>query len=146
MKYSFVAPLLLVLSSLMMGQANLDKTRPPDSVSKQTFPSLTAEQKTSLYAVSHDLDKVNKQMSDLTAQFQVYQTQAKTQYDALQQRQYKLTADLQATQKKVLTEMKLDTEKTEVNLDTMTPQLKSEPTPPPPAAENVKPPTPKTKK
>jgi hypothetical protein len=104
---------LLVVCSFVVAQAQPTQPKPADP------PALTADQKVALYASIHSLDKIEKQMSDLNQQFQTLQTQAKAQYDGLQQQQVKLKAELDAAQKKVLADMKLDAAKYELNLETL---------------------------
>lgn len=81
-------------------------------------PTLTPEQKNSLYAAQHKLDVLEKEMIDLTAQ--LLQSPGGQRLTALQKVQPELRNQLEAAKQKAFSETKVDEKKYELNLDSMT--------------------------
>jgi hypothetical protein len=116
---------LFLLCSLAFSQAK------PADPAPAPVPTLSAEQKVSLLTLQHKLDATQKQMKDLDLQFQQLQTNAKNQFQSLQQQESAQKAELDAAQKRVLSDMKLDPARYDLNLETLA--ITAKPEPPKPA-------------
>jgi outer membrane murein-binding lipoprotein Lpp len=101
---------------LMLCTFGLAQSKPADPPAK--IP-VTLESRDPLRAAIHKQDQVQKQISDLTAQFVQMQNQATTKMQTLQAQEKQTEADIEAAKLKAYAAAKLDPAKYDLDLDTM---------------------------
>src|SRR5579863_9755740 len=111
------------------------QTKPVDP---PAVPQLTADQKVAVLSAQHKLDDVEKQMKDLDTSFQQIQTQAKTQYQTLADKENTLKAALDLAKSNTFAAAKVDQTKYDIDMDALEFKLKpttaqAAPPAPPPA-------------